>query len=465
MKKALFLIAALILAALAAAGIMTVKYTNSYDYKSSYFDDGYIINGVRCDKMNYDEAAEKITSQWNARDVLIVGVMDEPLAVVSDADCTYDIRDQVAQIKKRHPVLCAINHYLNFPVSVQMPMKISSCSDAFREQIMHLPFLDRNSISETRDAYVDLSGPDFPIVPEIYGNQPDAKRVCADILKCMEMGQTKFVFSDEEYTAVPKVRSDDPKLLAYQKFCRDYLKQKITYDLGRDSYTVSQDELLAMLSDDLSGSADEKAVREFVAKIAKKYDNVGKERTVRSLTGRTVTVDNAQYGWSVDQDGETAKLMEDIASHKDVSRQPVWATQGLGSYSTDMGDTYVDIDISNQRLTYFEDGQEKLSFDVVTGCRNTRTTTPTGLFSVLAKDTNVTLKGRNADGSKYKSFVRYWMAFLGSSYGMHDASWRTSFGGDIWISAGSHGCVNCPPAQMSDLYDMVDYHTPVLVYY
>lgn len=465
MKKATILITALILAALAAVGIMTVQYTKSYDYKSSYFDAGYIINGVRCYKMNAEQAADKITSQWNAKNVLIVGVMDEPLAVVSDIDCTYDIGEQVAQVKKRHPVLGALHHYLNIPVSIQIPMKITSCSDDFKKQIENLDFLKRDSISETHDAYVDLDDPTFPIIPEVYGNQPDADRVCADILKCIEMGQTKFVFSDEEYTAVPKVKSDDPELLAYQKFCRDYLKQKIKYDLGEDSYTVSQDELLAMLDDDLSGNANESAVRSFVKGIAEKYDNVGKKRTFQSLTGKTVTVDNAQYGWSVDQEGETAKLIEDINSHEDVSREPVWATEGLGKYSMDVGNTYVDIDISKQRLTYFRDGQEQISFDVVTGCRNTGTTTPTGLFSVLAKDTNVVLKGRNADGSKYKSFVNYWMAFLGSSYGMHDATWRSSFGGDIWISNGSHGCVNCPPSEMPALYDMVEYHTPVLIYY
>ena len=219
------------------------------------------------------------------------------------------------------------------------------------------------------------------------------------------------------------------------------------------------------MKDDLSGEADPDAVAKFVVGIADKYDNVGKKREFTSLTGQTFTIDNGTYGWSVDQDGEQAQLINDINSHTDVSRQPIWATTGYGDYSLNIGDTYIDIDISKQKLIYFRDGKKKFSSDVVTGCRNTGTTTPTGLYSVLNKARNINLKGRNTDGSKYSSFVSYWMAFLGGSYGMHDASWRTSFGGDIWITAGSHGCVNMPPSKIPKLYNMVDYGTPVIVHY
>ena len=84
---------------------------------------------------------------------------------------------------------------------------------------------------------------------------------------------------------------------------------------------------------------------------------------------------------------------------------------------------------------------------------------------MLNKAQNVSLKGKNVDGSEYESFVNYWIAFIGSSYGMHDASWRSSFGGDIWVSNGSHGCVNMPPKKIPDLYNMVNYGTPVIVHY
>ena len=465
MKKAVIFIATLTLVAITLIGVMTAQYTDSYEYKSNRFEDGYIINGVRCYGLNYDQATEKIEAEWNSRDILVVGALDEPLAIISEHDCTFDIAGQVARVKKDHKILSAMNYYLNIPVSVNISMKVSSCSDEFTRSVKDLDFLSRGDVTESRDAYVDLKDPDFRIVKEVYGNKPDAEQFMENVIECIELGQTKMVFADENYVDIPKVKSDDPKLLKYQKFCRENLDRKISYDLGDYSYTLSREDLLSILKDDLSGDADEDAVAKFVTKIAEKYDNVGKDRTFRTFAGKTITIEDAQYGWQVDQEKEKEKLIEDIASGKDVSREPEWSSRGFGEYSQDIGDTYVDIDISEQKLNYFADGSNAFSTDVVTGCKNTGHSTPTGLYSVLNKARNVTLKGRNSNGSKYSSFVSYWMAFIGSSYGMHDASWRSEFGGDIYISNGSHGCVNVPPDRMPELYEKVDYNTPVIVHY
>jgi lipoprotein-anchoring transpeptidase ErfK/SrfK len=56
------------------------------------------------------------------------------------------------------------------------------------------------------------------------------------------------------------------------------------------------------------------------------------------------------------------------------------------------------------------------------------------------------------------------MAFIGSSYGMHDATWRTNFGGNIYQSGGSHGCVNMPYESAARLYEIIEPGTPVLIY-
>ena len=465
MRKAIILIAALVLAAIASLGIMTVQYTKSYEYKSKKFEDGYIINGVRCYGMNYDQATEAITSKWNSNNILVVGALDEVLAAIIEPECEYDIADQVARAKKDHKVLSALNHYLNVPVSVNIPMKVSKCSDEFTRSVKGLEFLDHGDVTESKDAYVDIKDPDFAIVNEVYGDKPDEDKFMEDVIDCIERGETKIVFTSEKYIDIPDVKSDDPGLLEYQKFCRDHLDQKIVYDLGEESYTLSREDLLKFYKDDMSGDIKEKAVKKFVKGIAKKYDNVGKTRTIKTLAGKTVTVDYATYGWEVDQEAEVKKLIKNVKKGKDVTREPEWASVGYGKYSNNIGNTYVDIDISNQSLVYYENGKKAFATDVVTGCVNEGYSTPTGLFSVINKATNITLKGRNSNGTKYSSFVNYWMAFLGSEYGMHDASWRSSFGGSIYVSGGSHGCVNVPSARMPELFDMVEYSTPVLVHY
>ena len=48
--------------------------------------------------------------------------------------------------------------------------------------------------------------------------------------------------------------------------------------------------------------------------------------------------------------------------------------------------------------------------------------------------------------------------------GLHDASWRTAFGGNIYQTNGSHGCVNLPPAVAATIYENIDTGTPVILY-
>ena len=56
-------------------------------------------------------------------------------------------------------------------------------------------------------------------------------------------------------------------------------------------------------------------------------------------------------------------------------------------------------------------------------------------------------------GPGYASPVKFWVPVKGG-IGIHDASWRKEFGGDIYQTAGSHGCINTPKDKMEELYDM-----------
>jgi hypothetical protein len=121
-------------------------------------------------------------------------------------------------------------------------------------------------------------------------------------------------------------------------------------------------------------------------------------------------------------------------------------------------DKYILIDISSQKLTYYVGGRKKLRCSVVTGNRSAGHSTPRGKYRVRGKSRGVTLKGPG-----YSSYVSYWMPFLGNAYGMHDASWRSSFGGGIYKYNGSHGCVNMPRWAARKLYNKVSVGTIVVI--
>lgn len=99
----------------------------------------------------------------------------------------------------------------------------------------------------------------------------------------------------------------------------------------------------------------------------------------------------------------------------------------------------------------------------VTGNVRNGHSTPTGVFFLKNKNRKVYLEGYNDDGSKYSSFVEYWMRF-NQGIGMHDASWRYNFGGNIYLTGGSHGCVNMPKDAAAITYENIDETMPIIVY-
>ncbi|MBQ3290992.1 MAG: L,D-transpeptidase family protein [Mogibacterium sp.] len=126
--------------------------------------------------------------------------------------------------------------------------------------------------------------------------------------------------------------------------------------------------------------------------------------------------------------------------------------------------TYVFVSIEKQHLTYFVDGKPVLDCPVVTGNTYAGHNTPRGTYRIQYMARNQMLKGREDNGDEYESFVSYWMAFIGNSYGLHDATWRGSFGGNIYQGAGSHGCVNMPYSSAAELYGLVSPGTLVMIY-
>lgn len=100
---------------------------------------------------------------------------------------------------------------------------------------------------------------------------------------------------------------------------------------------------------------------------------------------------------------------------------------------------YIEVNIDKQEISMYLKGKLLVKGPVVTGNVDAGRDTPTGEFSILEKDYDVVLVGPG-----YASHVTYWMQIYGG-IGIHDADeWRDEYGGDIYLSDGSHGCINVP---------------------
>ncbi len=201
-------------------------------------------------------------------------------------------------------------------------------------------------------------------------------------------------------------------------------------------------------------SADKAAVNNFITSLAAMYDIPGvtalnKQAEVNYLiTAINSGISDPSHTPSVSVT-PTSALMTSAAV-----TQPLASTASAAG-----GSTYVDVNLTNQQLIYVVNGSPALISDIVTGNTSRGRSTPVGTYSIYAKATNRTLKGQG-----YSAFVKYWMPFYGG-YGLHDANWRGSFGGSIYKTNGSHGCVNMPSAMAEALFNTVNVGTPVIVHY
>lgn len=184
------------------------------------------------------------------------------------------------------------------------------------------------------------------------------------------------------------------------------------------------------------------------------YCNKGGKLTTKKM------VKSGKYYYYFDS---AAKAKTKAFKYHDVTIRPNKKTGAItkkqyrrASYGPYHYKRYILIDISNQTLKYYVKGKVKLKSNVVTGGPGNRT--PKGHFRLRSKSRNITLRGNG-----YSSYVKYWMAFIGSEYGIHDASWRSKFGGTIYKKNGSHGCPNMPRKNAAKLYKMAPIGTRVII--
>ena len=111
-----------------------------------------------------------------------------------------------------------------------------------------------------------------------------------------------------------------------------------------------------------------------------------------------------------------------------------------------------------QQLWFYKDGKLINQGPVVTGNPNRGYATVLGVYMINYKQKDATLRGPG-----YEAKVTYWMPFSGNM-GLHDASWRYRFGGDIYERNKTHGCVNSPLYLARTIYESIDEGTPVIIY-
>ena len=247
----------------------------------------------------------------------------------------------------------------------------------------------------------------------------------------------------------------------------------ITYTFGDETVTLDGSTIKNWLQFDEKGqliqddASFKQHIVDYVAQLAADHDTVGTERQFQTTSGRTVSVSGSAYGWKIDQDGEVAQLTQEIQSGAQTTREPVYSMRANSYGVNDLGNTYIEVDLTEQYMWYYQDGNVIFESDIVSGlASDPKRKTPPGIFTLYYKKSPDVLRGtKKPDGTySYEQPVTYWMPFNGG-IGFHDADWQPYFGGDRYLTGGSHGCINMPPDKAGELYNIIQYNVPIVCFY
>ena len=193
-----------------------------------------------------------------------------------------------------------------------------------------------------------------------------------------------------------------------------------------------------------AAEAQQKALQAALAEQQK----AAAEAQQKALEAAAAQADAANKAQQQALDAATAiQAANAIVPQQDVICDTNCAEQNAMLYAKTIPD-FVLVDVSEQRAIFYKNGLRVLGDNCVTGDARRKYDTTKGVHQIILKDLNRTLHG-----SYGTAFVKYWMRFTKDGQGLHDAGWRNAFGSQIYISNGSHGCVNLPRETAQIIYE------------
>ena len=450
------------IAVVAVVAALLVVYIGMSIFFQSHFSFGTTINGVAAGGKNADKVESLIASEVKGY-TLTLKERDDKTEQISGEDISLDAEfdGKIAELLDEQNGFAWIASIFQKP-SYSLETMIVYDEDALETVVAGLDCMQEENQTEPVDAYVsDYDEKDgYTVVPSEPGTKIDTAAMDKAV-KDAVLNLTDTLDLDEaDCYVAPALQEDDEDFQALVEKLNDYAGVTITYQAGDktqvlDGSTTSQ---WLSISDDMEVSVDEDAVAEYVSGLAKMYNTCYSAETLATSYGSTVTISKSTYGWKVDTDGEAEQLVADLESGEDVTREPVYSQTANSHGEHDYGDSYVEINLTAQHLFLYKNGSLIVESDFVSGKVSAGNATPTGAYGITYTERNATLRGDN-----YATPVNYWMPFAGN-VGMHDATWRSTFGGTIYKRNGSHGCVNLPLSVAKTIFENVNANYPVLVY-
>ncbi len=467
-KRKLVLLTILIGMLLAFLGYFLLAF-----YYRTGFSVNTWINGIYCTGKSVEEVNSELLQQTKA-----------PIIQITDKDGrTYRIDLKDAGYEADY--LTALNRYMQeqnpylWPENITLhrnhhlqPIETYDV-DALRELFYHLEPV-ASQMNRSKEFSLSRNQKEGWVLKDGLHDRLDAKKAFEAMVAKVDAGEREISLEElGGYYDIPLTKEQEELQALYEK-ASAFQKWNVIYDMGTEEYLWSPGQMAYFIEADQDGLPlldnneqvvlNKDAVKQAVEAWADTYDTYGKPHKFMSTRGEEILIDGGTYGNLLNRKKETAfltdnLLKEELRTGEKQYHVPEYDKMARLQGRNDIGDTYVEVDMTLQKLYYYEEGELIIECDIVTGDMAKKRSTPEGVNFVYSKQKNRILRGRD-----YADFVKYWMPVNGN-IGLHDADWRSEFGGSIYLKDGSHGCVNMPDDAIKELYEKADIGLPVVMFY
>ncbi len=439
---------------------------------SFYYGDGFSygtwINGVYCTGKSINEVNDELTRQWNYDGLTITDSDGKSYTILpEDVNLTFDYeRTLELYLQKQNPYLW-VDNLMKKTDERRLEPEVSYDEAVFNQIVEAMPFF-HGKRDEDRVVQIEKGETGYILINE-RARVLNEEKTRELIRTAFDTFETELDLEKEGCYADLELSPEMRQELALWEKLKEYQDCRIIYQFGDELVPIDAGVVCNWLKTDEQGNfvydetgnlcTDEEKLYDFVDRLADEYDTVGAERQFRATRGEIVTVKGGTYGNKIDRKAEKEYLLAAFQEKREETHIPVYTQMAQKQGKDDIGDTYIEVDMTNQMMYYYVEGKLEIETPVVTGNISLRRGTPEGTNYVYNKQKNRILRGED-----YATPVAYWIPVRGA-IGIHDASWRSKYGGEIYKTNGSHGCINTPLEEVAKLYDMVEIGTPCVMFY
>lgn len=446
----------------AAVIAIVVIYLGFSVYFMNHFYFGTKINGVKVGGKTVEAATDKIQDTMDNYE-LVIKESDgsEDSIMGSDIGLATELGGQLdTYLDKQNGFAWIVKVFASD--SYQADGTLVYDEEKLMAEIDGLACLDEEKQVEPQNATVSEydAKKGYELVPSVPGTAIEKETLIASIQDSILNLNTELDLEESSCYKQPAVTDDNETLLAAIDQLNKCLNTVITYQVGSSTQVLDASTFQPWLSinEKLEVRINDEELTAYVKSLASTYNTFGSAKKLQTSYGKEVTITNSHYGWKVDNDAEKTAITADILTGEAVTRDLNYSMKANSHNGNDYGNSYVEINLTAQHLFLYVDGKLIVESDFVSGNLAKGYDSPTGAYPLTYKQKNAVLRGED-----YTTPVDYWMPFAGN-VGMHDATWRSSFGASIYKRDGSHGCINLPHSAAKTIFENISAGFPVLCY-